>query len=215
VTPLRNLIFDIDGTLLDSRRDIAAAQLWTLRQLGVNRLQSEDIYPLIGCPLAETFAQLLPSDLHARIPEAVIWYRDYYRAHALDTTTLFPGVREGLAALYERGIRLATASTKSSGTSARVLKHFGVAQFFAQIQGNEDGFPFKPDPFILNKIVREQGWNRKETMMVGDTDYDIEAGKRAGVLTCAVTYGSLSRPQLEPFQPDYLADSFSDLLHLF
>ena len=215
MTSFRNLIFDIDGTLLDSRRDIAAAQLWTFRQLGVNHLQPEDVYPLIGRPLAETFTKLLPAELHARIPEAVIWYRDYYRAHALDTTTLFPGVRDGLAALHGKGVKLGTASTKSTGTSARVLEHFGVAQFFVQIQGNEEGFPFKPDPFILNKIIREQGWKKKETMMVGDTDYDIEAGKRAGVATCAVTYGSLSRSELEPFRPNCLADSFTDLVRLF
>ena len=96
-----------------------------------------------------------------------------------------------------------------------MLEHFAAAQFFVQIQGNEEGFPFKPDPFILNKIIREQGWKKKETMMVGDTDYDIEAGKRAGVATCAVTYGSLSRSELEPFRPNCLADSFTDLVRLF
>jgi phosphoglycolate phosphatase len=211
---IRNILFDVDGTLLDSRRDIAAAQLWIYRQLGVDSLVPEDVYPHIGKPLAETFAILLPEHLHDRIPEAALMYRDYYRAHAFDTTTLFPRVKETIETLHARGINLATATIKSTETTAKVLAHFGIARYFRHIQGTDDGI-FKPDPSIIYSILSEQKWDRLETMMVGDTDKDIQVGRNAGVRTCGVTYGSFTRSQMAALKPDWIIDSFPDLLLLF
>lgn len=206
-----HVIFDVDGTLLDSRRDIAAAQLWAFRQLGVDSYHPEDIFPHIGKPLAETFAILLPAKLHQRIPEAALIYRDYYRAHAFDTTDLFPHVRETVASLIAKGINLATATIKSTETTARVLSHFGIAQYFTHIQGTDNGI-FKPNPSIINAIVEKQGWNRENTVMVGDTDKDVEVGRNAGVRTCGVTYGSFSRDQMVLLKPDWIIDNISELL---
>jgi HAD superfamily hydrolase (TIGR01509 family) len=210
---IRNILFDVDGTLLDSKRDIAAAQLWTYRQYGVNTLKPEDIYPLIGKPLTETFTILLPKHLHDRIPEAGLVYRDYYRAHAFDTTNLFPGVKETVGALHAMGINLATATIKSTETTAKVLGHFGIAQYFTHIQGTDNGI-FKPDPLIINTILTAQNWRREETLMVGDTDKDVEVGRNAGVRTCGVTYGSFSREQIEALMPDWIIDGISELLQI-
>lgn len=210
---ITNIIFDVDGTLIDSKRDIAGAQLWVLQRLGITSFSEEDLYPHIGKPLAETFSMLLPEYLHSRIPEAAVMYRDYYRPRALDTTTLFPGVGETLEVLSLKKIRLATATTKSSETTARVLRHFGIAEYFAQMQGTDNGI-FKPDPFIVNKIVNEQAWEKAHTIIVGDTDRDIFAGKNAGVRTCGVTYGSFTRDALCALHPDWIMDSFPQLLSL-
>lgn len=208
---IRNIIFDVDGTILDSKRDIAAAQHWVLQQLGVHTLTPEDLYPHIGKPLAETFTKLLPAGLHHRIPEAAEMYVSYYRPRALNTTTLFPGVKETIEVLHIRGVNLATATTKSSETTLRLLKHFGIAEYFCQIQGS-DSMPFKPDPFILNKIITDQKWKHHETLMVGDTDNDILAGKNADILTCGVTYGSLTNEQIELHHPDFIIHNFLELL---
>jgi phosphoglycolate phosphatase len=208
---IKNIIFDLDGTLVNSKRDIAAAQHWVLAQLGVHSRQPEELYPLIGKPLTETFSTLLPVDLHGRIPEAIDLYKNYYPPHALDTTTLFPGVKETIETLRERGIRLATATTKLTAGSLRVLTHFGLAEHFSQIQGS-DNIPFKPDPFIIRKILEDQSWEKSETLMVGDTDNDILAGKRANVPTCGVTYGSLTKEQMEHFEPDIIIHSLPELL---
>ena len=208
---IRNVLFDVDGTLLDSKRDIAAAQLWTFHQLGVDTLQPEEIYPHIGKPLAETFTSLLPKHLHDRIPEAALIYRDYYRAHAFDTTSLFPGVKETMASLHEMGIKLATATIKSTETTAKVLAHFGIAQFFTHIQGTDNGI-FKPDPLIINTILAAQNWRKEETLMVGDTNKDVEVGRNAEVRTCGVTYGSFSREEMIALGPDWVIDSISELL---
>ncbi len=210
---IKNILFDVDGTLLDSRRDIAAAQLWTFRQFGIDTLKPEDIYPLIGKPLAETFTALLPQRLHDRIPEAGLIYRDYYRAHAFETTTLFPGVLDTVAALKAKGIRLATATTKSTETTAKVLAHYGIAEYFSHVQGTDNGV-FKPDPFIINTILTAMKWHRGETLMVGDTDKDIDVGRNAGVLTCGVTYGTFSREQMAALNPDWIIDHISDLLRI-
>lgn len=121
----RNIIFDLDGTLVDSKRDIAAAQHWVLGRLGVHSYKPEELYPLIGKPLAETFATILPAPLHKRIPEAIELYKNRYPPRALETTTLFPGVRETLEALRARGIRLATATTKLSAGTRRVRRTSG------------------------------------------------------------------------------------------
>ena len=98
-----NIIFDFDGTLTDSRRDIAGAQLWAFRSSGFDDYREEDLYRLIGKPLQETFASLLPRDHHGRIPDAIALYAEYYPPRALDTTILFPGVRETLTALRSAG----------------------------------------------------------------------------------------------------------------
>jgi phosphoglycolate phosphatase len=208
---VKNIIFDLDGTLVDSKRDIAAAQHWVLGQLGVHSYTPEELYPLIGKPLTETFAVLLPADLHERIPEAAELYKAYYPPRAFDTSTLFPGVGETIETLRTRGIRLATATTKLSAGTRRVLTHFGIAEYFAQIQGSDD-IPFKPDPFIITKILKDQSWEKSETLMVGDTDNDIIAGKRANIPTCGVTYGSLTKAQIAQLNPDIVIHSLPELL---
>ena len=208
---LTNIIFDFDGTLTDSKWDIAGAQVWVLRQLGVEMYEERDLFRYIGKTLEETFTTLLPEDLHHRIPEAAQMYSEYYRPRSLNTTTLFPGVRETLESLHRRGKRLAVASTKRGPGIKRITDHFGITELFSQLQGS-DGIPFKPDPSIINIILHDQGWKRDETIMVGDTDKDILVGKNANVATCAVTYGSLTSEELAVYSPDYMIRSFPEIL---
>ena len=205
-----NVIFDFDGTITDSKRDIADAQLWTLGQLGVNGISTEEIYPHIGKPLDETFRVLLPSSLHHRIDEASALYSEYYPSRALQTTTLFPGVKETLMALHETGIRLAIASTKKGPGIRRGTDHFGITHIFDQLQGS-DNIPFKPDPTIIEYILRDQHWGREDTLMVGDTDKDVLAAHNAGIDACAVTYGAFARMALANLRPRYIIDSFPEL----
>lgn len=212
-TRIENIILDVDGTLLDSKRDIAGAQQWVLTQFGVTSFRVEDLYRTIGRKLEDTFRDWLPPELHHRIPEAATMYRDYYRPRALDTTVLFPGVHRTLEELRSRGKNLAVATTKSTLTTKRILSHFRLDQFFLQLQGT-DGVPYKPDPYIVNKIIADQAWQATDTLMVGDTREDMEAGKAAGVRTCGVTYGALARADLERLCPDFLIDCFDELLRI-
>lgn len=206
-----NIIFDFDGTITDSKWDIASAQKWVLGQIGVESVREEDLFPHIGKTLEETFSLLLPSSLHSRIPDATRLYSEYYPSRSLRTTTLFPGVKETLEILHHQHKRLAVASTKKGAGILRATDHFGITAFFVHLQGS-DGMPYKPDPAIILKILLDQKWEREDTLMVGDTDKDILAGKNAGVSTCAVTYGSFTGSQLEEYIPDFMISHFSELL---
>lgn len=206
----RNIIFDFDGTLTDSRRDIAGAQVWALQQVGHTGVQEEDLYPLIGKPLHETFARVLPAEQHHRIPDVIAHYAVYYPPRALRTTVLFPGVRDTLTLLRARGHRLAVASTKKGEGIRRATDHFGITPLFDVLQGS-DGIPFKPAPDVILAVLRTLGWDPRATLMVGDTDGDILAGRHAGVATCGVTYGSLSRDDLATYRPDFLIDAIASL----
>ncbi len=206
-----SIIFDFDGTLADSRQDIAGAQLWVMQQLGLEGVREEDLYPHIGKPLDETFEQFLPLSMRWRVPEAAQMYAEYYPSRSLATTRLFPGVRETLEILSARGAAMAIASTKRGSGIKRATDHFGVTDLFVQLQGS-DGLPFKPDPSILRKIMEDQRWDIRRTLMVGDTDRDVLAGKNAGLATCAVTYGALRREDLQAWRPDYVIDGFPALL---
>jgi phosphoglycolate phosphatase len=209
----RNIIFDFDGTLTDSRRDIAGAQLWALQQLGVEGLREEDLYPLIGKSLHETFSRVLPEAQHHRIPDAIALYAEYYPPRALATTVLFPGVRETLTLLRERGHRLAVASTKKGPGILRATEHFGITGMFELLQGSEN-IPYKPAPDVVLAVLQTLDWRPDETLMVGDTDADILAGRAAGVATCSVTYGSLSREALLAFRPDHILDDITGLVQI-
>jgi phosphoglycolate phosphatase len=208
-----NIIFDFDGTITDSREDIAGAQLWVLGRLGVNTVTKDQLFPHIGKTLEETFSIVLPPILHSRIPNAIQLYSEYYPPRSLVTTTLFPGVRETLEELTRRGKRLAVASTKRGKGVLRATEHFGITHLFMQLQGS-DNFPYKPDPFIVNKILTDQEWKKESTLMVGDTAHDIEAGRNAGIATCGVTYGSLPEEHMLRCQPDYIIRRMGELLQV-
>lgn len=208
-----NVIFDFDGTLVDSKWDIAGAQVWVLRQLGIQSYEEKDLFPYIGKPLEVAFAALLPASLHARIPDAARMYATYYQPRSLLTTQLFPGVKETLEILHADGKCLAVASIKRSENIRRVADHLRISDLFVQLQGSE-AIPRKPDPTIIDMILEEQGWERFETLMVGDTEIDILVGRNAGIRSCAVTYGSLTREQLERYTPDFIITAFPEILSI-
>jgi phosphoglycolate phosphatase len=208
--PFRNVIFDFDGTLVDSRRDIADAQLYALHAFGIDGLVREDLYRFIGKPLEQVLTQLLPTEYHDRVTAIARRYAEYYPQHSLDTTLLFPGVQEVLTRFRQTGIRCAVGSSKKGVGIKRATDHFGISDLFVQLQGC-DGLRLKPEPDILNAVIEAQGWVRDETLMVGDTDVDILAGKSAGVATAAVTYGSLPEEELVTFSPDFVIRSFPEV----
>lgn len=210
---IQRLIFDVDGTLIDSKIDIADAQLWVLRQMGIDRWTREDIYPRIGRPLTETFKELLPPEMHDRITEAKRMYIAHYRPRALDTTTLFPGVEETLATLHAHHIPMAVATTKSGVTANRVLEHFGIRQYFVQVQGTDDT-PAKPDPYVVNRILREQGWSANETALVGDSEVDILCAHNAGIQAWAVTWGATTEARAIELGADRIVKNITELLEV-
>ena len=201
----RLIVFDLDGTLIDSRADIAGSINAGLEKVAGVRRERDEIFPLIGQPLVEMYAKLLPESHSALVEEACAAYREHYMDNCANETTVFPGVERGLAALSEE--RCVVATTKATFQAERVTERMGLAGYFELVQGT-DGIPYKPDPAVLHLVFEKLGGNPKESWMVGDTPFDVKAGKAAGMITCAVTYGIAHRRELADARPDFMVDTF-------
>jgi len=206
VQGVRLLVFDLDGTLVDSIRDLAAATNATLAALapGTPPIPVEAVRSFVG----EGAKLLLRRSLdHAGLPhtvdEALPVYLERYAGRLLETTRLFPGVAEALDGL--RGRTLAVLTNKPGHFSRTILAGLGVADRFARIWGAGDVPHHKPDPGGLRRLMAELGASPGETVMVGDSAVDVRTGRAAGVRTVGVTWGL--RPQdLEREPPDRVVD---------
>ncbi len=202
------VVFDLDGTLVDSRRDIVTAFNEGLRSVGAEPFSDDEIQtrvsPLIGMPLNQMYELVLGDGDAARVEAGCAAYRAYYFEHCADHTLFFPGVLTGLDRLAP--IPLAVATTKKTFMAVKLLELLGQQDRFALIQGT-DGIPPKPDPAILHQVADTLGVPASKAWMVGDTVHDIAAAKRAGMLACGVTYGGATGADLEAAGADCLVGS--------
>jgi HAD superfamily hydrolase (TIGR01509 family) len=203
-------LFDIDGTLLDSAEDICGAIRQVLAAHGSGPLTLDYLKTFIGLHLNECFRDVLPNLTPEQSHELVEQYRAVYHSRCHQGTRVFPGVREGLAAL---GGRKSTATTKGSASTRAVLDKFGLLPHFDHVQGT-DGFPSKPAPDVIHTALAALGAQPEECLMVGDSPADMEAGRRAGVKICAVRYGYGNLEQLARCEPDYWVDDLRELAGL-
>jgi len=202
------VVFDLDGTLVDSREDIARAVNQGIVCVGGRKRPHEDIIPHIGRPLVEILAELLPHDLRDVAGKAAEIYREYFFDHCADNSRLYPGVAGCLEDL--KGLSRAVATTKMTFMAVKVVEEMGIARHFDLVQGS-DGIPHKPDPEVLLRVLERLGKKARRSWIVGDTVYDIQAGKAAGMRTCAVTYGIGPVRDLKRAGPDLLLDTLADL----
>lgn len=213
---IRLLVFDLDGTLVDTFRDIVTSCNLLLDTLGAGPLAEERIRPCIGrgvsflveCVLRDGGAA--PGDVGPLVDR----YRAIYRAHALDETRLYPDVPETLGALAETEVQLAVLSNKPEEGCREILAHFGIDRFFSLIAGGDTYPEMKPSPLPLQHIVSRFALSPAEAVMVGDSVYDIEAGKGAGVGTVAALYGFQSPEKLKALEPDFTVSAFREILEL-
>jgi 2-phosphoglycolate phosphatase len=201
-------IFDIDGTLLDSALDICSAVQQALDEVpGRPTVTFEFLRGCIGRHLIETFGAVIPDCPPDQVDRLIQQYRTVYLARGHKSTSVFPGVAEGLAGL---GGRKTTATTKGTPTTRAVLEMFGLLRYFDHVQGT-DGIPYKPAPDVLFAAMNALGATPADCLMVGDSAADMEAGKRAGVKTCAVRYGYGNHEEMARFEPDYWVDDLREL----
>jgi phosphoglycolate phosphatase len=199
-------VFDVDGTLVDSQFDICGAVTEVLAAHGRADVSHEVLRHYIGRHLIEEFLELgfaLP-EAEQMIPE----YRAIYLARKHASTTVYPGVAAALARL---GGRKSTATTKGTPTTRIVLEQFALIQHFDHVQGT-DGFPAKPEPDVLLKSLEALGAGPGDCLFIGDSTADMEAGQRAGIATCAVTWGYGERQDLARWAPDFWIDTPHELL---
>jgi phosphoglycolate phosphatase len=209
VTRLRDaIVFDLDGTLVDSLPDILASLVHAFAVRGLPAPSAAELRAHVGWPLEDIFALYAPP---AEVAALAIAYREHYPRTFTTSSRPFPGVRDVLAELRRRGFRLAVATTKRSAMAERFVAAMGLREALDHVQGT-DGFPHKPAPdVILRALVAVGGRGR---WMVGDTVHDVGAGKAAGLRTYALTWGTHDEPTLRAAGPDVLADAIEPLLEV-
>jgi phosphoglycolate phosphatase len=203
------VVFDLDGTLIDSLTDIIESFREACVAVGLSDPGDAAVRALVGRPLDEMLAPFDPSG--DRIQDAVAAYRRIYPARFTQATTPFPGVLEVLEGLRHGGFVLAVATTKRSDMARRLTAALGLDAYLDHVQGT-DGFSHKPAPDVihaaLSALAADGVW------MVGDTASDLQAGRAAGLKTYGVTWGTHDRVRLAGEQPDALEDDLTPLLTL-
>jgi HAD superfamily hydrolase (TIGR01509 family) len=201
-------LFDIDGTLLDSAPDICAAQTDVLTIAGCAPVPFEQLRGYVGLELRAVFRNLIPNCDDDMVRDLSEQYTLRYRARRHAGTRIYPGAREALEMLEGRK---STATTKSTEGTRLVLEHFDLLAYFDHIQGS-DGLLYKPAPDVILASVKALGASPEDCLMIGDSPADMEAGRRAGVSTCAVRYGYGDPEKLAALKPDYWVSDLRELV---
>jgi phosphoglycolate phosphatase len=207
------LILDFDGTLADTRYSIIVTIQETLKYFNIPLANEDEIKKRIGLPLKNTFHDIAGLE-GKELEDAMKEYRMRYDKISFETVELFPKVEDTLKALYDKGIKLGVASSKGRDSLRLLLEHLKIGSFVSFIGGEQDVMNKKPSPDIINLAIKKLRSDSSKALVVGDTIYDIQMGKRASCATCAVTYGNNTIEQLAKETPDYIISNFSDLLSI-
>lgn len=214
---VRLLIFDLDGTLIDSRTDLVNSVNGMLRHFSRKELPAEVVATYIGdgAPMLVRRALGDPAD-EPYVQAALDYFLTYYREHKLDTTYPYPGVSDMLRALHSGngGRKLAVLSNKPVNPSRAIVEALGLGEFFSQVYGGNSFSTKKPDPLGALTLLREFGVEAQRALMVGDSSIDVLTGRNAGMWTCGCAYG-FAPHTLEQSPPDVLIESPAELLRLF
>ncbi len=209
------LIFDLDGTLIDSRLDLAHAVNATRGQAGRGPLPHEQIFSFVGNGAPVLIQRAMgPEASDDEAASALEFFLEYYRHHALDHTILYPGVRESLDRLHEAGAKLAVLTNKPVRISRRIMEGLGVAPLFFQVYGGNSFGHKKPHRIGIDTLRHEAGIPPEDTWMVGDSYVDVQTARNAGVASCGVTYG-FQPETFREFPPDVLVNRLEDFADRF
>lgn len=209
------IIFDLDGTLLNTMIDIANSCNYALNKCGFRTLEIEQYNQLVGRGIYNLLKYSIPEE--HRNEEAIHKMEEHfyphYNIHKSDMTRPYEGIMEMLKDVEKKGIRMAVASNKyQEGTEELVKKFFGKFDF-VKILGQRDGFPIKPDPAIVDEIMAEiNGINKDEVVYCGDSDVDMQTGLNAGVKTIGVSWGFRTIEELKTYQPFAIVNTPDEII---
>lgn len=208
------LIFDLDGTLIDSKIDLANSVNAMLAHRGSAPLPNELIYSYVGNGAPVLVRRALgPEATEEAVALGLEYFLAYYREHMLDFTRLYPGVKETLDRLHDAGVKLSVLTNKPVNFSTTLIGGLGLAEHFFRIYGGNSFPEKKPSPVGVEALLSESGAARERTLMVGDSAVDIRTARNAGVRACGVTYG-FQPETFETDPPDVLVDSMEQLAPL-
>lgn len=196
-------VFDLDGTLIDSKLDLANSVNATRSWFGLEPLPIEIVSSYVGNGAPMLVRRALPGASETQLSEGLRHFLSYYREHMLDATTLYPGVQEGLDRLHDAGKSMAVLTNKPVRFSVSLLEGLDLGFHFFRIYGGNSFAEKKPNPVGLEALMNERGIDASKTVMVGDSSVDVLTARNARTLACGVTWG---------FQPETLRDAPPDVL---
>ena len=206
---VRALVFDLDGTLIDSKLDLALSIDATLKHMGRASLPHELIYSYVGNGAAVLVRRALGDAVtDAEAEQGHRFFLAYYREHMLDNTVTYPGVREALEALGHHP--MAVLTNKPVRFSEKILEGLRIASHFRYVYGGNSFETKKPDPEGMHTILRAFEIEPRQAMLVGDSDVDVRTARNAGVWACGVSYG-LGLESMRAHPPDLMLDNLAEL----
>ncbi|HLV86131.1 MAG TPA: HAD-IA family hydrolase [Candidatus Sulfotelmatobacter sp.] len=217
---IKLVVFDLDGTLIDSRLDLVHSVNAALRHIGRPELPEDVIASYVGDGAPILIQRALGGEVvdEALVRKGLEFFLTYYRAHKLDHTTVYPGIIPALLSIQNsaNGVprEMAVLSNKPVGPSRAIVEELGLGKFFSQVYGGNSFATKKPDPEGARKLLEEAGAQPEQAVMVGDSHTDIETGRNAGMWTVGVTYG-FAPHTLDEVSPDVVVDHPAELGTLF
>lgn len=208
------LIFDLDGTLIDSKRDLIHSVNAMLQEMGRKELEADTISGYIGHGAPQLVARALGGTGTAdELKHALQFFLSYYEEHKMDSTCAYPGVPDALAQLRRKDVPMAVLTNKPVRISVRILNELGLAKHFRAIYGGNSFETKKPDPLGANTILSELGASPRTAMVIGDSEVDVQTARNAGTLAAAVNYG-FGVHDRAAHPADVYLDTLGDLLPL-
>lgn len=206
------VIFDLDGTLLDTIEDLANACNYSLKALGYNTYEVEKYKSFVGNGRHKLIERILPEGDKDRdvFSKALALFDKYYEEHMVDMTKPYKGIIELLDDLVEKGIKLAVVSNKPHKFTIRVVKKY-FGDRFNIVYGQREGYPVKPDPRTVFEVIDNLGVTLENCVYVGDSDVDIKTAKNSGVKSIGVAWGFRGQGELEEAGADFIVRSVDEL----
>ncbi len=210
------IIFDLDGTLVNSIADLACSTNHALEACGFPGHETDEYRYFVGNGINALFERALPPE--ARTEENIRKIRAsfiaHYDLHNTDRSRPYEGIPELLDALVQAGCKLAVASNKYQQATGQIVRKLFPSTPFSPILGQREGIPRKPDPGIVEEILKSTSTSREEALYVGDSSIDMHTAANAGVTACGVTWGFRPRSELETCKPGYIVDRPSEILRI-
>ncbi|MDP7422644.1 MAG: HAD-IA family hydrolase [bacterium] len=207
------ILFDLDGTMVNTSRDLTDSLNFALSQLGFPQLTCDQVISLVGHGVKETVFKGLPADNRQMLEDAYPLFLEHYSEHCADKTFLYPDIEKVLE--HFRDKKLAVTTNKRSLLSEKILCRHGILDRFEAVLGPDRVENKKPHPDHLRAALKITESSAAKTVLIGDSLADVEAAQAAGIAVCAVTYGYTARDVLAQGRPDYLIDCASELIDLF
>ncbi len=208
---IRDVLFDLDGTLTDPKEGITRSIQFSLHRLGREAPPSDQLLWCIGPPLRQSFSHLLEDHDGKLLDLALRHYRERFSEIGIYENSVYPGIETALQNISMAGFHIFLATSKPAVFATRILEHFQLSRYFRGIYGSELDGRLSDKTELIAHIMQTEGLDPRMSLMVGDRVYDMVGGKQNGLATAAVTYGYGSREEIEGASPDFIFHSPSDL----